>query len=691
MNLLNPLITPALLLTHKALINIFNSSQKNEILRNTFSESFDFNAANNWLAIEVSNNFSNFPSLEIRSAREINDADGAYAADNNTIYLATEFVNQNLDNPDAISNVILEEYGHFLDSRFNNLDTPGDEGALFTNYVQQNPLTKSQLTAIRAENDLATVAIDNRIVTIEQANPGNNPAFDLIGLTKLRNDPQYAGIDGSGFSVAVIDTGIDTEHPFLAPNYVAGYDFIDNDSNPYALTTHGTFVSGIIGATNQDIGVAPDVGLISLRAMKDNGRGSFTEIEKALTWVLENQEKYNITAVNLSVGSGFFTSESELRGDIVADDIRRLEAAGVTVVSAAGNSYFTNSGQSNQANLASPAISSTIAVGAVWQDDATPEYQWPQGNIDYSTGADRIASFSQRLDAPNMIFAPGAMISSTVPGAKFVGEGGGTSYAAPHIAGAVALLQEASLQFSGRLLAPEEVSEILRTTGDIIIDGDDEDDNVSNTYTAYPRVNIYNAVSEVKRRSDLIAAPTKNNPDNISDDSSGESTKPEVETIPEKDLSSGSTVFRLFRTDIGVHFYTASTVERYSITSNLDNYIYEGESFQSATPTADPLTGIKPVYRFLNSDTGSHFYTMSEVERDIISNNLTNYNFEGIAYYGYESDRPGATPLYRFYNSATDTHFYTPSSVEKDSVLANLPNYQLESNDGIAFYVDPLA
>ena len=690
MNLSNPLITSALLLTNKALINIFDSFQGNEILRNTFSESFDFNAANNWLAIEVSNNFSNFPSLEIRSTREINDADGAYAADNNTIYLATEFVNQNFDNPDAISNVILEEYGHFLDSRFNNLDTPGDEGALFTNYIQQNPLTKSQLIAIRAENDLATVVIDNRIVTIEQANPGNNPAFDLIGLTKLRNDPEYAGIDGSGFSVAVIDTGIDTEHPFIAPNYVAGYDFIDNDNNPYALQRHGTHVSGIIGATNQDIGVAPDVGLISLRALNSNGGGSFTEIENALTWVLENQEKYNITAVNISLGSGFYTSESELRGDILADDIRRLEAAGVTVVSAAGNRYFTNSGQSNQANLVSPAISSTIAVGAVWQDDATPQYEWLEGGIDYSTEADRIVSFSQRLDAPNMIFAPGAIISSTVPGAK-IGKGAGTSQAAPHIAGAVALLQEASLQFSGRLLAPEEVSEILRTTADTIIDGDDEDDNVSNTYTAYPRVNIYNAVSEVKRRSDRIVTPTKNNPDNISDDSNGEIPSPEVETITAKNLGSGSTVFRLFRTDIGVHFYTTSTVERDSITSNLDNYIYEGESFQSATPTADPLTGIKPVYRFLNGDTGSHFYTMSEVERDIISNNLTNYNFEGIAYYGYESERPGATPLYRFYNPATDTHFYTPSSVEKDSVLANLPHYQLESNDGIAFYVDPLA
>ena len=81
---------------------------------------------------------------------------------------------------------------------------------------------------------------------------------------------------------------------------------------------------------------------------------------------------------------------------------------------------------------------------------------------------------------------------------------------------------------------------------------------------------------------------------------------------------------------------------------------------------------------------------MSEAERDNISNNLTNYNFEGIAYYGYESDRPGAIPLYRFYNPVVDAHFYTPSAAERDAVLANLPDYQLESHPGIAFYVEPI-
>ncbi|MCC0177007.1 S8 family serine peptidase [Waterburya agarophytonicola K14] len=1129
---------------------------------------------------------------------------------------------------------------------------------------------------------LTTAVIGDRAIQIEQANPGDNPAFDLIGLTRLRNDPNFAGIDGSGFSVVAIDTGIDVNHPLLAPNYLTGYDFLDDDNDPSDPDGHGTHVAGTIGATDESIGVAPGVGLISLRVLDGNG-GSLLEVEDALEWVFAHREQYNITAVNLSLGLGFFTPETGLRGDIISDDIRRLENAGVTVVGAAGNEYFTNSGESNRENLAFPAIASTIAVGAVWQDGSQSNIAWQSGSIDYTTGADRITSFSQRLNVSNVVFAPGALITSTIPGA---GRGllAGTSQASPHVAGSVALLQQASLQFNGRLLAPEEVREILFNTGDRIVDGDDEDDNIINSGSSYVRINIYNAIAQVKTGADNFAPPPENNPDNIvSGDSNGTitgafiaptidgspvspivgnigqdgqnirpndvdiyrfelvspgtvrietasdlnnpadfdsyirlfdvngneignnddiatgnlfsrldmnlepgtyyvgvsgfrnisynpnipgsgiaadtgnytlqfslrnqdpnglisgavevnlgsgleplvfpgvigtdygeevgvsdvdlfrivapdngvlfididtpfannfvnsylrlfdengneivspsddnlaiardgraieflqdnnsgivlenpeqtdlvdssldpegnyqsgnyghttdsfintrvergkvyyvgvsdffnqeynannlSNRPEntaggqyelittfvnndldgsitqtdgaialpigdrlgvigvdgeqevgdrdvdfyqinsgssgileisvtssnddpvntvalifdaegnrlglsdpnnsldsllryqiapntdyyvavtgfgnqnfnpfalgsgtggdtgtytingnlipleeagnlvdntigssavqnltsgetvfgnvgndsgfivgdtdidiyrfipnidstvnIKTIANEefsadtylrvfdgegneiaandnendlnqgsliqldvtagtqyyigvngsspqgqqynpvtgegaapgnqgnynlsissgnDLVTGSTVYRFFRPDIGTHFYTASNFERDSIITNLPNYSYEGESYLAASETADPLTGARPVYRFFNTSTGAHLYTMSEAERDTIDGNLANYNYEGIAYYGYQSDRPGATALYRFYNAAIDAHFYTPSAVERDAILTNLPDYQLEGNDGIAFYVEPI-
>ena len=282
----------------------------------------------------------------------------------------------------------------------------------------------------------------------------------------------------------------------------------------------GPHVAGTVGATDETIGVAPGAGLISLRVLNDNG-GSLLEVEDALEWVFDNREQYNITAVNLSLGIGFFTPGTGLQGDIIADDIQRLEDSGVTVIGAAGNDYFANSGGVNQENLSFPAISSTIAVGAVWQDGTESNISWQSGSIDYTTDSDRITSFSQRLNVPNVVFAPGALITSTIPGGG-IGVSAGTSQASPHVAGTVALLQQASLQFNGRLLTPEEVREILFTTGDPIVDGDDEDDNIINTGGSYKRINVYNAISQVKTRSDNFAPAPENNPDDIvSGDSNG--------------------------------------------------------------------------------------------------------------------------------------------------------------------------
>ncbi|WP_392533934.1 S8 family serine peptidase [Nostoc sp. C117] len=323
-----------------------------------------------------------------------------------------------------------------------------------------------------------------------------SPAFDLIGLTQLRNNSVFAGIDGSGMTVAVIDTGLDHTHSLLDDNYITGKDFVYGDDEPEDGEGHGTHVAGIIGAEDPNIGVAPDVKLIGLKVFDDNGGSATnTDIEAALQWVIDNKDRYNIVAVNMSLGSGFYTSPSEASGDITIDQVKRLEELGVVVVSAAGNSYKDHEYQ----NFGGPAIFSTLSVGAVWQDGVNDDVAWASGSIDYTTGADRITSFSQRLVAPNTIFAPGALITSTAPGGGFQ-QMAGTSQASPVVAGAVALMQEAATKFGGRLLSPSEIVDIIRSTADTIFDGDNEDDNVDNTQTSYPRLNIYKAVQEIQRR-----------------------------------------------------------------------------------------------------------------------------------------------------------------------------------------------
>jgi len=320
-------------------------------------------------------------------------------------------------------------------------------------------------------------------------------AFDLIGLSALRADPAYAGLDGSGVTVAVLDTGLDGSHPLLVDAYRAGFDAVYNTGIPTDREHHGTHVAGIVAARDAEIGVALGAGLVGVKVLSDSGSGTTTDIAEGLRWVLEHRVEFNIVAVNMSLGSGFYTSASQVSGDAVVRQIRLLEGAGITVVSSGGNSYKNH----EFPNFASPGVASTLAVGAVWQDGLYRGVRWGDGAIDLTTGPDRLTSFSQRLDAPNAIFAPGAIIRSTIPGGG-LDEMGGTSQAAPMVAGAVAILQEAAQRFAGRLLTPAEVVTTLRSSADSIFDGDDENDNVQNTNRSYLRLNIYRAVTALRER-----------------------------------------------------------------------------------------------------------------------------------------------------------------------------------------------
>ena len=150
-----------------------------------------------------------------------------------------------------------------------------------------------------------------------------------------------------------------------------------------------------------------------------------------------------------------------------------------------------------------------------------------------------------------------------------------------------------------------------------------------------------------------------------------------------------STIHRFFRTDIGAHFYTTSKAEKKAIIDRLPQYAYEGESYQGVNndDLNDPLSGAKPVYRFLNTTTGMHLYTMDEGEKDYVMNNLDSYIFEDVAYHAYDTPQENTTELYRFYQTLSGSHFYTPSVAEKDYIVDNLSHYQMEGNNGVAFYV----
>jgi uncharacterized protein (DUF1800 family) len=140
-------------------------------------------------------------------------------------------------------------------------------------------------------------------------------------------------------------------------------------------------------------------------------------------------------------------------------------------------------------------------------------------------------------------------------------------------------------------------------------------------------------------------------------------------------------VYRFFNIQTGTHFYTTSTNERDIVLSRWPQFLYEGPVFYAyLTATAET----RPVYRFFDTATGTHFYTQSDAERDQFIATQKSYIFEGPVYYAPYGGGADRAALYRFYNTRTFSRFYTDNPAERDQVLQRYPWFQLE---GIGFYV----
>ena len=157
-------------------------------------------------------------------------------------------------------------------------------------------------------------------------------------------------------------------------------------------------------------------------------------------------------------------------------------------------------------------------------------------------------------------------------------------------------------------------------------------------------------------------------------------------------------VHRFYQFEIGSHLYTTdaneiSYIQEQSAAGKL-SYQYEAEKFSVLADDKDTLTGqtiegVQPVYRFFNTQTGAHLYTTDENERSFIEANLANYNPEGIKYYAFESEPQNieTIPVYRLLNSDSGSHIYTIDSNELSYIQDNLPNFTLENNGEATFHV----
>ncbi|MBI4188497.1 MAG: S8 family peptidase [Chloroflexi bacterium] len=260
------------------------------------------------------------------------------------------------------------------------------------------------------------------------------------GVNRIDAEVAWTGSTGAGVNVAVLDTGIDFDHPDLVANFEGGYSAVNrNTSNVNDVNGHGTHTSGTIAAVNNDIGVvgvAPQADLWMVQISKGS-RIKLTDIVKGINWCLgtltDTNPDNNIQVMSMSFGGGYSQSED--------DALLKAYNAGIVLVASAGNA--------NGGPVSYPAaLPYVVAVSAVDSNN-------------------QIASFSSVGDQVDLA-APGVSITSTYLNGGYATMSG-TSMAAPHVSGVAALIIASGItDTNGNGRINDEVVDRLKTTAENI-------------------------------------------------------------------------------------------------------------------------------------------------------------------------------------------------------------------------------
>lgn len=299
---------------------------------------------------------------------------------------------------------------------------------------------------------------------------------DATSVSQIGADTVWnsLGYDGTGIVVAVVDTGIDANHPDLQGKVIGWYDAVNGKTTPYDDQGHGTHVAGIVAGTgavnSQYIGVAPGAKLVGVKVLDSTGSGSISTIIAGVDWVVQNKDKYGIKVINLSLGS----SQSSDGTDSLSQAVNNAWAAGLVVCVAAGNSG------PNTYTVGSPAAASkVITVGAVDSTDTIASFS--------SRGPTADGRLKPEVVAPGVdIIAPRASGTSMgTPIDNYYTKASGTSMATPHVAGVAALILQAHPTWT-----PDKIKTALIETADIVAPTE-----IADIAYGAGRVNVYKAIN----------------------------------------------------------------------------------------------------------------------------------------------------------------------------------------------------
>jgi len=305
----------------------------------------------------------------------------------------------------------------------------------------------------------------------------------LIGADSAHS----SGITGIGVNVAVLDTGVDTDHPDLLDDIVAEQCFCNDHPSPIKGCCpagglqqsgtgsaeddngHGTQTAGIITSAGVVAapGVAPDAGIVAIKVLGAAGSGFTSSIDAALDWLVTNHQALGVRVVNASLGDGGEHNDplaSPCSGTPSANAVALLHAAGVAVFAASGNEGYDD-------GISEPAcIPEAISVGGVY-DAAVGSVGWC-GNSSCTTtlctdvtGPDVFVCHSNSDEILDLL-APNWRTTSPDLGGG-VAHFGGTSASSPYAAGQAALLlqDDPSLQ-------PEGIRDLLKASGPLVTNAD---------------------------------------------------------------------------------------------------------------------------------------------------------------------------------------------------------------------------